>query len=579
MTKFLLKTVYSQLGENCFFFSRDNFFVFFEIEEIVLKDKERDQFFFEVKKRLSNIPKKDFLKYFLRLEKSINSLLKEREISARVSLAGGYLKGDVFYLKTSNKGKIFIKRDDQFGLVVEKDQFGHGKIHKDDFFIFTTSTFIDFLGNFLVFKEKILKKIDNFDNGEVFHPLLESQQEGLFIVKITDIKRDFDFFTDLKLTGITGLNFYFIIKNLISKRKKLLTFTFALVILFGLIWTTITSVRRRNYHLLEKRINQASELITQKLELAQEVVFLNPERASILLDQTKDELEKIKIEVKKSGNNNKKINELEKLVKKTEDDFFRKENIAFEEFFDLSIDNKDASIDKGYLDNGFLFLLDKKNRSIYKLFLRKKSLEKITSEKISQVDLIVGDEENLFLLIKDEGIYQSQNFKLPLRLVIKNEDWGEIIRVDLYNKNLYLLDRKKDEIWKYLKTATGFSNKRSYFNRGEAIDLSNVNSFAIDGSIYLLQKTKILKYTSGNKQEFNINLPVKEFSFDEIFTNKDLEKIYLLDKRREAIFLLSKKGDYLQQFNSPLIGQAKNFFVYDNRIFLILNHKIYQSKK
>ena len=49
--------------------------------------------------------------------------------------------------------------------------------------------------------------------------------------------------------------------------------------------------------------------------------------------------------------------------------------------------------------------------------------------------------------------------KKPVRIIEDDSEWGNIIDLNVYNGNIYLLDSEKDEVYKYLVAEKGYSEK------------------------------------------------------------------------------------------------------------------------
>jgi hypothetical protein len=146
----------------------------------------------------------------------------------------------------------------------------------------------------------------------------------------------------------------------------------------------------------------------------------------------------------------------------------------------------------------------------------------------------------------------------------------------IFNGNIYLLDRGKDEIWKYMSVESGFGSKSPYFESGQSIDLSQVNSLTIDGSVYLAGDSIMVKYTSGLRDEFKINLPDGNVNMTRIFTGKDLAKVYSWDKGKGTVYIMGKNGDYQEQVNSKILSTGTDFVVYKDFIYVLQGSKIYK---
>ena len=127
-----------------------------------------------------------------------------------------------------------------------------------------------------------------------------------------------------------------------------------------------------------------------------------------------------------------------------------------------------------------------------------------------------------------------------------------------------------------MSAESGFGSKNSYFQSGQSIDLSQVNSLSIDGSIYLAGDMVIFKYTSGLRDGFKVELPGGSVNTSKIFTSKDLEKVYGWDREKGAIYVVGKNGDYLEQVNSKILSTGTDFVVYKNIIYVLQGSKIYK---
>jgi hypothetical protein len=86
----------------------------------------------------------------------------------------------------------------------------------------------------------------------------------------------------------------------------------------------------------------------------------------------------------------------------------------------------------------------------------------------------------------------------------------------------------------------------------------------------------MFKFTSGLQDAFKTNLPDGNINVTKIFTNRDLEKVYGWDKKRGAVYIMGKNGDYQEQINSKILSTGSDFTVYKNYIFVLQGSKIYK---
>ncbi len=397
-----------------------------------------------------------------------------------------------------------------------------------------------------------LKKIEEVSTEESNVLSFRAKPRNLF-------ERSLD---SLRLLGMT---------ERVTKKK---TLTFVVVFILGIIlfWSVGLGYRRRSQENNQKKINLTKELISQKLDQAEQVAFLNMTSALSLITASKEEVKKLT--PLRSSNYAGQLEELDNKILQVENKILKKEEKKYSEFFDLAVDDKNAKGDKLYLYNDRLLVSDQNQGVLYDLSLEKKSLDKDQSSEIKKSSHIALFEEKKYFYVSGEGVYQVVNGKAK-KVIENDKDWGKIIDMVVFNGNIYLLDQGKDEIWKYL-AGVEFGNKNSYFSSGQAIDLSAINSLAIDGSIYLAGDSVMFKYTSGLRDEFKVNLPNDRVNIKKIFTSRDLEKVYGWDKDRGSVYVMGKNGDYQEEINSKILSLASDIVVYKNFIYVLQGSKIYK---
>lgn len=112
-----------------------------------------------------------------------------------------------------------------------------------------------------------------------------------------------------------------------------------------------------------------------------------------------------------------------------------------------------------------------------------------------------------------------------------------------WSNKIYMLDATNGQIWKY-----SYKGTRDKFGAAEAYitddtDLSSIEDFAIDGSVYALENSgDILKFYAGAKQEFYINdAPLNMFQDPTVlYTNEKLDYIYVLDSKESRVLVFLK---------------------------------------
>jgi len=175
--------------------------------------------------------------------------------------------------------------------------------------------------------------------------------------------------------------------------------------------------------------------------------------------------------------------------------------------------------------------------------------------------------------INDKGVFKED------KQIIKNDsDWDNAAGIGVYFGNIYVLDKTKGGIIKFVPAGSGYS-KSTYFTGSTSPDLSNATGMAIDGSIWVvLSSGNVLKFTRGVSDNLKVSGLDKPLSNStKIWANLDSEKVYVLDKGNGRIVVLDKTGVYKEQYQAGIIKNAKDFDISekDKKIFILSSGKIY----
>lgn len=105
----------------------------------------------------------------------------------------------------------------------------------------------------------------------------------------------------------------------------------------------------------------------------------------------------------------------------------------------------------------------------------------------------------------------------------------------------------------------------------EGADISGAVDFTIDGSVYILFKNSISKFTQGVQKPFsNIGLAFSDRA--KIFTDLNVKNIYILDPGQNRLIVLDKNGSVKAQYTSDKFSDLKDFVVDEaNKTVYILN--------
>lgn len=566
----LIKSPLSE-GKIVDYLAEDNLFVIFSVE-YDNKDSNFDKFLQEIRNEfINNMPVS-----LQNLESVLGELMQKHNLPTHFSLAIGFKKDDGMYLKVYGEGRIYLYRGNNCAEIVHDGQSASGKIHENDIFIFTNKVFEN-PKQFI--RQSPIQIIDQLNHE--FQEMSHSGEIALVCDFKEEIQQAIVEETEPEINRSKpwqqAVN---TIKQIFEKSKesvgnttsgKKITFILVCVLSVIFIWSVGLGFIRHKEDTANKIVQDTKSLILQKLSQVDEVAYLNLPRAMILMQESRQEIAKLKKEL----GDKKGIDELEQIVNKKENAIVKKEDKKFTEFYDLSVDNQKAKGNMMSLDGETAAIIDKLQGIAYILSLTKKSLTKRTAAEIKNSQLAAVYQNNVFVVTDNSGIYELDSTDKIKKIIDPDKEWGSIAGILVFNSNIYLLDIVKDEVYKYLGAESGFSAKSSYFKTGEAVKLKNANSLAIDSSVYIGTDNGIYKYTAGVKDEFNTSYPDDTAKFSKVYTSKDSEKVYLWSKNKGVVYILAKNGGYERTVSASIISQSDDFFVYKETAYFLKGAKIY----
>lgn len=510
------------------------------------------------------------------------------------SIAAGFIVDSTIYFKTTSQGEIFVLRNSQYQKLIDGNNTASGFLKEHDYFIFTTSSFSELIG-----KEKdvgeILRKKSPHEVVDELVPVLKSHgDQGIVAVFVQMVKQEDisagQYTEDVKVEepleeplfksyrhpleplieriGILRRKLFF---GSQAPRSKKVTFTILIVIVILLVWSVGLASKRRQAGIQQKKIQHSRELINAKLNQAEEVAFFNLQRSLILINEAKSELSLLKRGL--PDPNVSEVGEIESLISQKEKAITKKEEKNFEEFFDLTVDEKTAKGDIMYKNEDTIVILNKSGGKAYILSLTQKSLQRKNVAELTRAKFIALYQDRLYFFVPEKGVYLLEDSKAK-RVINNDSEWGEINQMVIYNGNIYLLDSSKGTIYKYLVAEEGFSDKQSYFGSSSGGSVKNAKSLAIDSSVYVSYEDIVQKFTNGEQDAFSTSYPSEDVKITKVITDKDLEKVYVWSKEKQAIYILGKNGTYEREIKSKAFGQASDVAVYEENAYILAGAKI-----
>ena len=574
------------------YLAQDNFFVVLSIEEGTTQD-DGQKLLDDLKQALLAATITNLSEF----ESQLSAIVVKLNFPAHFNLASGYLNNNVLYIKTVGKGQIYYRRGHEFDLLMDGDKSASGYIQEYDCAIFTTlnsreqvgavsdlKAFIDMSPPQDIVEKLKNEKYEEHEAGFIALCVEFSSQAATVtpspspeptpaVATTTPAVSESQTSLSPQTAPVSPVSSAQPPVQPHEKSYTLPTVQFftskkftiiAVIIIFAiLVWSVIFGVQRREEAKRQKRFDDSKTKIEASLEKAASEAFINFDQSTIYIDEAKNEVASLKQQLGKDRE--KEIAELEKRINEAENVIVKREEKASEEFYDLALEDKDAQGSTVYLDGDQLAILDNKNSTVYVLSLDKKSLTSYVSSDVKDGLLVSLYDNQVFFFSKSRGIYKFESESKSKQVIKTHSPWG----------NIYLLDSGRDEIYKYLVAESGYSDKSSYFQEGQSVDLESAVDMSIDSAIYVALKNEVIKYVTGAKDQFATSFPEPTPNIEGVYTNGDMEQIFVWDKGVGNLYVLEKDGKYNRQIASSIIKKAKNVVVLKDKAFVFDGVKLY----
>lgn len=230
----------------------------------------------------------------------------------------------------------------------------------------------------------------------------------------------------------------------------------------------------------------------------------------------------------------------------------------------------------------FIYVIPEKSHSTLKVDPNSKSIEE------AKANLDVGNFKfisamphlsSLFILTEDNKIisftpvnknFQENNISLPGNL--------KAVGMKTYLTYLYFLDPGANQVYRYPRAEGGFGEMQSWLRSGA--DVKDAKSFAINEDLFVASSNNITAYLQGRKDEkISLEKSSVPLSIDKIFSEPDMEGIYVLDNKNHRIIQYDRQGKIISQYFNSSITSVKDFSVDEKNkvIYFLKNSQLLKS--
>lgn len=505
-------------------------------------------------------------------------------------LALAAVSGKVLYLISEGDVLVLLKRENNISNLLELSsvrQLISGFLSEGDKVLLTTKSLTKVLGEDLAgtlnlsledYEKEVSDKIGTLEtsSGELAALLIEveaeteSQMPPLTENYDEGIKKDPE--NKPKVKSI--LSFPILSKLPSIKKRFILAFVLISFIVLGIGIKFVSDQNKQKESQFVKLLSQSRD----DFNAAKNLQSLNPKEAKLKLDSARQNIE-VALNLRPKDSEAKLIKQ--QIESETDAILQQFHTQNFPEFFDLNLIKENFKANWIFLSGDEMLLLDSGDKSLVTVDLTKKSHQVLSGKSQLGDGLYASLAENMaYVYSKDQGVLRIDTKSQKIVTVSKPDSgWGQIRDVSSFGSNIYLLDNSKNQIWKYLPSASGYSDKREYLTKQTKADFSDAVRMQIDSSVYVLKSNgEILKFTRGSKDNFTIEGLEKSIKDPKsFFVSEDTQDLYILDSGNSRLLITTKTGSYKSQVEGEKFAKATDLVVdeKEKKVYLLEGSKVY----
>ncbi len=509
------------------------------------------------------------------------------------------ISGKILYLIGKGQVEVYLKRADQLSPLLSvgaPSQLISGFLTDGDRLLFSTKSLVTFLGVDLekslglpleTFEEEVGSRISTSeleDQGLAALALeVETEVEE---VSIPSLPKELEQKVEQEYLSASQSVFKTVLNRVISSFRRLRVYfpksgrgRLILAIILIIIIALGALLQYKASRDLQKlaQFNQALSGAKDDFNAAKGLATLNPQEAKNKLEVAKDKVNRaLSLKPQDSDTQN-----FKKQIEQESSSILQQSSISeFPLFLDMDLVKKNFKATQISLSAGKLLLLDPDVKTLVVVDVVKKSNQILAgSQQLGEAAFSSLNGGLAFVYAKDKGILRVDITNQKVSSVSKKDDgWGNIQDTTGFASNIYLLDTTKNQIWKYLPTSEGYSDKREYLTKDTKVDFTNAIRMQIESSVYVLKKGgEILRFTRGAKDNFSLGGLDKGVKDPKsFFVSSDTDNLYLLDSGNSRLLVLTKTGSYKGQISGEKFATSSDLVVdeKEKKVYLLDGSKI-----
>ena len=351
-------------------------------------------------------------------------------------------------------------------------------------------------------------------------------------------------------------------QNLEEVKSKKTTMSVGLILLILLMVSIFFGIR-------QKRITDHRSSYEDKLVQAEHAYEEAVNLASLDADRARElyvESETIVEGLENEGIEDERLSELSEKQKTQRGKILGEYKAETKLFVDPSLYSESFNGDHISTTSDKIYVLDTGTKRVVRVEAQTKNAEVVANPDDLKGPLDLASYSDRAFALEDDGIYQVSDTR---KRVIEKE-WSEGVLIYAYSGNFYVLDKETSTIMRYPGLGERFATGSEWFAPGIEVALDNASSWAIDGSIWIIDNSgRVKKYTQGLPNSIGtVEYPGASY----VYTNDELDNIYLLDETAGKVIIVDKDGNYKAQYVDNTLKGARGLSVSEGRkLVVVLN--------
>jgi hypothetical protein len=155
-------------------------------------------------------------------------------------------------------------------------------------------------------------------------------------------------------------------------------------------------------------------------------------------------------------------------------------------------------------------------------------------------------------------------------------DIDSVAAITAYAGNLYLLDPRGGEVWRYLPAGDGYDSERGGLLGGAEID--GAGALLVDGDIFVLQDERLRRFRLGEELApllQGVDRPLQ--SPAGVVEDVARGRLYVADRGGRRVVVSDRDGDFVEQFRHPQFFDLRGLALSDDgaELYVLTGDGIY----